>query len=114
MSKCIVSANPASSEQYNEGTPQGRRLTLCQEQQREAESASEGMIGGFVPQCNNDGSYKTTQCHALIGYCWCVNENGVRLQGTEAKYKEPNCNGMFFSCYCPAFCSCYRTVPSAM
>ena len=49
------------------------------------------MPGAFVPQCEDDGSYKKIQCHGSTGYCWCVNENGVKLEGTDVQFKPPNC-----------------------
>ncbi|XP_065056519.1 agrin-like isoform X1 [Rhopilema esculentum] len=49
------------------------------------------MPGAFVPQCEDDGSYKEIQCHGSTGYCWCVNENGVKLEGTDVQFKQPNC-----------------------
>lgn len=70
-------------------------VTLCQQQQKSAEESSNGgQIGTFVPQCTPDGQYKPVQCHALTGFCWCVNNAGVRLQGTEQRYKQPDCEGM--------------------
>lgn len=69
-------------------------VTLCQQQQKSAEESSNGgQIGSFVPQCLPDGQYKPVQCHALTGFCWCVNNAGVRLQGTDQRYKQPNCGG---------------------
>uniref|UniRef100_A0A4Q8K4T8 U61-Liphistoxin-Lth1a_1 n=2 Tax=Liphistius TaxID=62150 RepID=A0A4Q8K4T8_9ARAC len=37
------------------------------------------VVGNYVPQCERDGTYSRTQCHGSTGYCWCVDENGVRL-----------------------------------
>lgn len=31
-----------------------------------------GMIGSFVPQCEEDGTYKKQQCHFSTGYCFCA------------------------------------------
>jgi len=70
-------------------------LTPCHQQQVNAEeSINNGQkIGTFVPQCQTSGEYKPVQCHALTGFCWCVDKNGGRVQGTEQRYKEPNCDG---------------------
>lgn len=71
-------------------------LSPCQQQQQTAEDAiNKGkQIGTFVPQCQSDGTYKQVQCHALTGFCWCVDNAGSRLQGTEQRYKEPFCQGI--------------------
>ena len=39
--------------------------------------------GTYIPQCKADGTYNEKQCHASIGYCWCVDSiSGVEIQGT--------------------------------
>ena len=40
------------------------------------------LIGEFIPQCEEDGSYSPLQCWASTGYCWCVDENGNEIAGT--------------------------------
>jgi len=35
-------------------------------------------IGSFVPQCTDDCEYLPKQCHGSIGFCWCVDEDGMR------------------------------------
>ncbi|GFT22713.1 hypothetical protein NPIL_677161 [Nephila pilipes] len=37
-----------------------------------------GLIGNYHPQCEEDGTYSRVQCHGGMGYCWCVDENGVK------------------------------------
>jgi len=49
------------------------------------------LLGAFIPQCNEDGSYKEVQCHGSTGYCWCVDENGKKKEETEVRFKRPNC-----------------------
>ena len=70
-------------------------LSACQMQQQNAEDsiANKQVLGAFVPQCHPDGAYKPVQCHALTGFCWCVDGNGNRVQGTEERFKMPNCEG---------------------
>ena len=41
-----------------------------------------GLIGEFIPQCEDDGSYSPLQCWSSTGYCWCVDENGIEIPGT--------------------------------
>ena len=54
----------------------------------------------FVPQCEEDGSYNKTQCHASTGYCWCVDEQGTKLEETEIRFSIPDCDkGIFIWFY---------------
>lgn len=55
-------------------------LTPCQLEQINAT----GLIGEFIPQCEDDGSYTLTQCWSSTGYCWCVNEDGIEIPGTSS------------------------------
>ncbi len=53
-----------------------------------------GLIGEFIPQCEDDGSYSPMQCWPSTGYCWCVDENGVEIPGSSMASWEgfPNCS----------------------
>lgn len=57
-------------------------LSPCQ---RERRSATERhVVGRWVPQCQQDGSYYPVQC--TTGWdCWCVDENGREIQGTKRR-----------------------------
>ena len=37
------------------------------------------LVGVYHPQCDEDGSYKAKQCHGSTGFCWCVNDQGQRM-----------------------------------
>lgn len=39
-------------------------------------------VGQYVPQCDEHGAYESTQCHASIGQCWCVDANGQEIPNT--------------------------------
>jgi len=56
-------------------------LTPCQSEAALAASLTY-IIAPYIPQCEADGSYSPKQCHGSIGSCWCVNENGVEIEGT--------------------------------
>ncbi|KAK2158701.1 hypothetical protein LSH36_165g04022 [Paralvinella palmiformis] len=47
-------------------------------------------VGAFVPQCDSDGFYKPVQCHGSTGYCWCVDRNGLTIEGTHTR-GMPDC-----------------------
>ncbi|KAF8771976.1 U24-ctenitoxin-Pn1a-like [Argiope bruennichi] len=38
-----------------------------------------GLVGNFIPTCNNSGTYARKQCHGSTGYCWCADENGNKV-----------------------------------
>ncbi|XP_030628549.1 nidogen-1 [Chanos chanos] len=38
--------------------------------------------GAYVPTCDAQGNYEPTQCHVSIGQCWCVDRNGLEIDGT--------------------------------
>lgn len=76
-------------------TPAEREKTAC-EQHREraqaaASSSSSGIfsffrprpaVGHYVPQCDQHGAYESTQCHASISQCWCVDAEGQEVPNT--------------------------------
>ena len=72
------------------------QLSPCQQEVANAT----GLIGEFVPQCEEDGSYSPMQCWASTAYCWCVDENGVEIPGTaiQSWIGTPNCSGSIDSC----------------
>ncbi|XP_019405376.1 PREDICTED: nidogen-1 [Crocodylus porosus] len=41
-------------------------------------------VGDFIPQCDEYGNYKPTQCHSGSGYCWCVDSYGNEIDGTRS------------------------------
>ncbi|KAI0222387.1 Papilin [Lamellibrachia satsuma] len=53
-----------------------------------ARSSSSGLMGAYVPQCTDDGKFRTLQCHGSTGYCWCVNEDGVEMENTRKSPSE--------------------------
>ena len=47
------------------------------------------MPGAFVPDCKADGSWKDMQCWGSTGFCWCVNEYGEKIPGSEGEDRGP-------------------------
>ena len=72
------------------------QLSPCQQ---EAANAS-GLIGAFVPQCEEDGSYTSVQCWFSTGYCWCVNADGIEITGTSIQswLGTPDCSSTQDAC----------------
>ncbi|XP_019624556.1 PREDICTED: SPARC-related modular calcium-binding protein 1-like isoform X4 [Branchiostoma belcheri] len=52
------------------------------------------MVGIFIPECNEDGSYAEVQCHTSTGYCWCVTREGKPVPNSSVRYQTPTCSGM--------------------
>ena len=50
----------------------------------EAELANDdcGGIGCYIPQCTENCEWEPMQCWGSTGYCWCVDVNGVEIEGT--------------------------------
>ncbi|XP_063804473.1 nidogen-2 [Pseudophryne corroboree] len=51
-------------------------------------------IGGFIPECDEEGNYIPRQCHGGTGHCWCVDQNGVEIAGTRRPHGSgtPQCS----------------------
>jgi len=47
----------------------------------------------FIPQCTENCEWEPMQCWGSTGYCWCVDENGIEIEGTSQSPSEgfPNC-----------------------
>ena len=71
-------------------------LTLCEQAQFNAT----GLLGEFVPQCEEDGSFASTQCWGSTGYCWCVDDYGVETPGTSIPSWQgmPDCASTIDAC----------------
>jgi hypothetical protein len=71
-------------------------LTPCQEEVANAT----GMMGEFVPDCAEDGSYAPIQCNGSTGYCWCVDEDGNEIPGTaiQSWVGTPDCSPAVEGC----------------
>lgn len=38
--------------------------------------------GQYLPSCNEDGYYRSHQCHSSSGQCWCVDRYGNEVAGS--------------------------------
>lgn len=48
------------------------------------------LLGVYVPSCDTQGYYKSTQCNSATGMCWCVDKHGVEFANTRT-HDRPNC-----------------------
>lgn len=58
-------------------------LTQCQMARQNSSRYPFG--SSHLIRCKQDGSYQQIQCSGTTGYCWCVDENGVKLTHTETR-----------------------------
>eukprot|EP00298_Acanthocystis_sp_HF-20_P012288 c19816_g1_i1.p1 GENE.c19816_g1_i1~~c19816_g1_i1.p1 ORF type:complete len:424 (-),score=175.84 c19816_g1_i1:43-1278(-) len=64
-------------------------LTQCQEEALRATNLH--VVGNYIPQCQPNGAYSSTQCHASTGTCWCVDTNGSEIPNTLIVHERPRC-----------------------
>jgi hypothetical protein len=67
-----------------------RAKTKCELDQEEKQRQL--LVGAYIPQCEEDGSYSRIQCHGSTGYCWCSDGDGNKMVETEVRYERPNCS----------------------
>ncbi|KAI3366055.1 hypothetical protein L3Q82_009881 [Scortum barcoo] len=63
-----------------------RPKTHCEHHRDRVQTTSpEGypIVGAYVPQCDANGQYKSSQCHGSSGHCWCVDSRGQERAGTK-------------------------------
>ncbi|KAM5165100.1 saxiphilin-like [Mantella aurantiaca] len=56
----------------------------CLKKRQEALGGA-NVLGQFVPQCDEKGSYQPQQCYGSTGHCWCVNAIGEEIVGTKTQ-----------------------------
>ncbi|XP_077095209.1 nidogen-2 isoform X6 [Siphateles boraxobius] len=82
------------------GTPRmncdepGRPKTNCEQHRDSLQSGNSGvsLVGGFIPQCDEEGQYRSQQCHGSTGHCWCVDSRGQERAGTRTPPGTPTIN----------------------
>ncbi|XP_060692796.1 testican-1 [Hemiscyllium ocellatum] len=65
----------------------------CQVEINKIQRQSRGkhLLGTFIPRCNEDGYYKSIQCHRSTGQCWCADKYGNELPGSRME-GTPTCD----------------------
>ncbi|KAJ8882120.1 hypothetical protein PR048_018608 [Dryococelus australis] len=54
---------------------------------------SPDLLGVYIPDCDDEGYYRATQCHTSVGICWCVDKHGVEVTNSRTRGK-PNCESL--------------------
>jgi hypothetical protein len=57
----------------------GRHIRDCHCPRARYEAQRPGLVGAFVPQCEDDGTYSAMQFHASTGYVKCFSSNGTEI-----------------------------------
>uniref|UniRef100_A0A1I7YI99 Kunitz/Bovine pancreatic trypsin inhibitor domain protein n=1 Tax=Steinernema glaseri TaxID=37863 RepID=A0A1I7YI99_9BILA len=77
----VPAVETTTAEQTYERMP-----TECQKQR----DATDGLIkGGFKPECDEEGAFKTLQCEPGTDSCFCVNAEGIEVANSRSKPGQP-------------------------
>ncbi|XP_060789628.1 nidogen-2 isoform X2 [Neoarius graeffei] len=71
-----------------------RPKTQCEQHRDNAQGRPGGLqlVGVFIPECDEEGRYRSLQCHSSTGYCWCVDSRGQERVGTHTPPGTPPTN----------------------
>ena len=58
--------------------------------------SNQSLIGSYLPQCEEDGSFSRVQCHGSTGYCWCVEPEGGQPVSEVVRFQQPQCSELLF------------------
>ena len=61
---------------------------LCPAVKSKAQNMSSGLVGAYIPQCEESGDFSQIQCHE--GYCWCVDSQTGKAT-TQPIRGQPTC-----------------------
>lgn len=48
------------------------------------------IVGQYLPSCDEDGYYRSHQCHSSSSQCWCVDRYGNEIAGSRT-HGPTNC-----------------------
>ncbi|KAF7704087.1 hypothetical protein HF521_021159 [Silurus meridionalis] len=84
---------PPGTSHANCDAPE-RPKTQCEEHRDGLQAGVDGLpvVGAFIPQCDEEGQYKSLQCHGSTGHCWCVDSRGQERAGTRTRPGTPHAN----------------------
>ncbi|XP_065054572.1 uncharacterized protein LOC135683288 isoform X1 [Rhopilema esculentum] len=66
-------------------------LTKCERFRADTYGKGELPQEAFLPECKPNGDFKVFQCNGFINECWCVDEDGKYIEGTQIKEGIPEC-----------------------
>ncbi|XP_036372691.1 testican-3 isoform X1 [Megalops cyprinoides] len=83
----------SSCDTYSDGVISNNEWCSCFQRQQDPPCRSElasiskqhsgkKLLGLYVPSCDEDGYYKSHQCHGSSGQCWCVDRYGNEVAGS--------------------------------
>lgn len=52
-----------------------------------------GLVGAYIPQCDEEGYFLAAQCHSSAGMCWCVDRHGAEFANTRRR-DRPDCESL--------------------
>ncbi|KAM6126150.1 LOW QUALITY PROTEIN: thyroglobulin [Pterocles gutturalis] len=81
---CFTSIAAANIFEYQTDS---QPLRPCELQREKAFSGGET----YVPQCSEDGQFRTVQCSRNGLSCWCVDENGIEVPGSKQNGYPTSC-----------------------
>ncbi|KAM9235195.1 thyroglobulin [Leptosomus discolor] len=81
---CFISIAAANIFEYQTDS---QPLRLCELQREKAFSGGET----YVPQCSEDGQFRTVQCSRNGLSCWCVDEDGIEVPGSKQNGYPVSC-----------------------
>ncbi|XP_043553581.1 uncharacterized protein nid2a isoform X6 [Chiloscyllium plagiosum] len=64
-----------------------RSKTACEQHRERLQMemslrGNQALVGIHIPECDEEGKFRSVQCHSSSGHCWCVYENGQEIPGT--------------------------------
>ncbi|KAJ8339752.1 hypothetical protein SKAU_G00343850 [Synaphobranchus kaupii] len=82
-----------SCDTYNDGLVSNNEWCSCFQRHQDPpcrveltsinrQHAGKKLLGLYVPSCDEDGYYKSHQCHGSSGQCWCVDRYGNEVVGS--------------------------------
>ncbi|XP_067125473.1 U20-hexatoxin-Hi1a-like [Centruroides vittatus] len=75
-------------------TAPSKKIKACECPRDKASAEKDVLLGSYIPQCKEDGTYERTQCWASTGTCWCVDKRGNKV--SEPSTDEIECDEEWF------------------
>uniref|UniRef100_A0A3Q3L9S2 CD74 molecule, major histocompatibility complex, class II invariant chain a n=1 Tax=Mastacembelus armatus TaxID=205130 RepID=A0A3Q3L9S2_9TELE len=76
--------------QEKPATPTPQTATMIKTKCQLEAAPGSSKVGTYKPQCDEQGRYLPMQCWHATGFCWCVDEYGKVIEGTQMR-GHPDC-----------------------